>query len=88
MLRNYKDTDVKSGTDPQLPMNSFSKTKIQETHLVTGGGGYAGFWLGKRLAGRGHRVILVDVRAPVWSMMPGMEFQEVNVEIVYFVLLL
>lgn len=78
VLRNYKDTDVKSGTDPQLPMNSFSETKNQETHLVTGGGGYAGFWLGKRLAGRGHRVILVDVRAPVWAMMPGMEFQEVD----------
>ena len=36
----------------------------RERHLVTGGGGYAGFHLGKALAERGHSVILLDVKEP------------------------
>ena len=36
----------------------------RERHLVTGGGGYAGFHLGKALVERGHSVILLDVKEP------------------------
>ncbi|XP_060592780.1 short-chain dehydrogenase/reductase family 42E member 1-like [Ruditapes philippinarum] len=60
VLRSSKSTD---GSDLR-----------QEVHLVTGGGGYAGFWLGRNLAARGHRVILIDVRDPIWTLKENMKF--------------
>jgi len=50
----------------------------REVHLITGGGGFAGFWLGKRLAGNGHHVILVDIATPKWTLEDNMEFKQVN----------
>lgn len=80
-LRKKKDTDLHatSETDTKLKSGMLSDLKSQETHLVTGGGGYPGFWLGKRLASRGHKVILLDVREPTWTMKPGMEFLKVGI---------
>ena len=49
----------------------------QRTHVITGGGGYPGFSLGKELASQGHRVRLLDIKEPVWTMQPGMEFMKV-----------
>lgn len=46
----------------------------QEVHLVTGGGGYVGFWLGRKLAQQGHRVLLIDIREPTWTLQENMEF--------------
>ena len=71
VLRNQKVTE------PELLDES--KTKDQETHLITGARGHAGFWLGKRLAAAGHRVILVDLIEPIWTLKPGMEFHKVRV---------
>ncbi|XP_052267366.1 short-chain dehydrogenase/reductase family 42E member 1-like isoform X1 [Dreissena polymorpha] len=48
----------------------------QEVHLVTGGGGFAGSWLGRRLADQGHLVRLIDVCAPVSALKEGMEFNQ------------
>lgn len=42
--------------------------------MVTGGGGYPGFALGKKLAKEGHEVRLLDIREPVWTLEPGMTF--------------
>jgi nucleoside-diphosphate-sugar epimerase len=64
VLRSSKSTD---GSDLR-----------QEVHLVTGGGGYAGFWLGRNLAARGHRVILIDVRDPIWTLKENMKFMIVS----------
>ena len=36
----------------------------RECHLVMGGGGYAGFHLGKALTERGHDVVLFDIKEP------------------------
>ena len=55
-----------------------SKVSGREVHLITGGGGFAGFWLGKRLAGNGHHVILVDIATPKWTLEDNMEFKQVN----------
>ncbi|GFO23641.1 short-chain dehydrogenase/reductase family 42e member 1-like [Plakobranchus ocellatus] len=50
-------------------------TKQQkEIHVVTGGGGFPGFTLGKRLAQSGHHVKLLDISEPVWELEDGMEF--------------
>lgn len=46
----------------------------QELHLVTGGGGYSGFHLGKELARCGHKVKLVDIHAPLWPIPDGVQF--------------
>lgn len=68
-LRNNKRMDESfDGT-----ISSGSK---QEVHLVTGGGGFAGFWLGRNLAAHGHRVLLVDLREPIWTLKQNMEFFE------------
>ena len=48
-----------------------------EVHVVTGGGGFPGFSLGKKLAAEGHRVRLFDIKEPVWNMQSGMEFVQV-----------
>ncbi|KAL8586863.1 hypothetical protein ACOMHN_052739 [Nucella lapillus] len=45
-----------------------------ERHVITGGGGFPGFSLGKKLAGDGHSVVLLDIKEPVWTMRSGMEF--------------
>lgn len=66
-LRSKKVTDSVEG-----------ESTSQEVHLITGGGGFAGFWLGKRLAGQGHKVILVDVREPVWTTKENMVFRKVR----------
>ena len=70
MLRNKKDTTTGS---PGTRSNAST-----EVHLVTGGGGFPGFSLGKRLAGCGHRVILFDVKEPIWTVREGMEFVKVS----------
>ncbi|KAK7500861.1 hypothetical protein BaRGS_00007741 [Batillaria attramentaria] len=48
-----------------------------ELHVVTGGGGFPGFSLGKKLAEEGHRVRLMDIKEPVWILQKGMEFFKV-----------
>ena len=50
----------------------------RECHLVTGGGGYAGFHLGKALAERGHNVILLDVKEPVEDLPERTRFISVS----------
>ncbi|KAL5018392.1 hypothetical protein ScPMuIL_004114 [Solemya velum] len=47
--------------------------------LITGGGGYAGFNLGKKLSQQGYTVILFDIKEPLWSMLEGMVFHKGNI---------
>ncbi|OWF52098.1 short-chain dehydrogenase/reductase family 42E member 1-like isoform X1 [Mizuhopecten yessoensis] len=54
------------------------KSKL-EVHLITGGGGYPGYTLGKQLIGRGHQVILLDLREPKWTLMEGMAFVKASI---------
>ena len=49
---------------------------VSETHLVTGGGGYPGYRLGKALLQKGYNVVLFDIREPCDSV-EGMEFIKV-----------
>ena len=49
---------------------------VSETHLVTGGGGYPGYRLGKALLQKGYNVVLFDIREPSDSV-EGMEFIKV-----------
>ena len=86
-LRSQKDTESTNSNhdgDVQMQSEMATDSKSQETHLITGAGGHAGFWLGKRLASRGHKVILVDVKKPVWELKHGMEFQMVSILNVFF----
>lgn len=48
-------------------------------HLVTGGGGYPGFNLGKELAATGKQVILVDIIEPRWPLKENMKFIQCNI---------
>lgn len=48
--------------------------------LVTGGGGYFGFRLGKELASEGMTVILLDVNKPLWDIPDGAIFFQVILE--------
>lgn len=59
-------------------MSHQRKHRKQEVHLVTGGGGYPGYNLGKKLAELGHQVILFDLKAPVWPLKENMEFIQVQ----------
>ena len=80
--RSQKDTEFSNAShdgDVQIQSEMATDSKSQETHLITGAGGHAGFWLGKRFASRGHKVILVDVKKPVWELKQGMEFQMVSI---------
>ena len=56
VLRSSLTTDSATG--------DASESIPRERHLVTGGGGYAGFHLGKALAERGYNVTLFDVKEP------------------------
>ncbi|XP_078318967.1 short-chain dehydrogenase/reductase family 42E member 1-like [Crassostrea virginica] len=47
-------------------------------HLVTGGGGYPGFNLGRKLAQSGKQVILVDIIQPRWPLEENMKFIQCN----------
>lgn len=49
----------------------------KERHVVLGGGGYAGYHLGKALAEKGHDVVLFDVRQPDQSLAENMKFVKV-----------
>ncbi|XP_052762771.1 short-chain dehydrogenase/reductase family 42E member 1-like [Mya arenaria] len=69
VLRSKKVTDDGAANTSNSLLDSG-----QEVHLVTGGGGFAGFWLGRSLAEQGHKVMLVDVREPLWPLKPNMEF--------------
>lgn len=42
--------------------------------LVTGGGGYTGFFLGCRLVKLGNSVVLLDIKPPRWEMPEGTTF--------------
>ena len=46
--------------------------------LVTGGGGYFGFRLGRALASRGIPVILMDLHKPPWDTPDGAVFHQVR----------
>ncbi|ESO83455.1 hypothetical protein LOTGIDRAFT_197313 [Lottia gigantea] len=46
----------------------------KEVHVITGGGGYPGFCLGKQLIHDGHLVRLLDIREPTTDLLDGMEF--------------
>ncbi|KAL3877516.1 hypothetical protein ACJMK2_035213 [Sinanodonta woodiana] len=52
-----------------------------QTHLVIGGGGYVGFWLGKTLVKNGYHVLLIDLRPPIWTLHKDMEFIQVDITI-------
>ncbi|KAK3593618.1 hypothetical protein CHS0354_025510 [Potamilus streckersoni] len=57
-----------------------SKKDVRTTmHLITGGGGYVGFWLGKTLVKKGHHVLLIDLRPPIWTLHNDMEFIQVDI---------
>ncbi|XP_025112210.1 LOW QUALITY PROTEIN: short-chain dehydrogenase/reductase family 42E member 1-like [Pomacea canaliculata] len=45
-----------------------------QVHVVTGGGGFPGFSLGKKLAEKGHQVRLFDIKEPAWKLHEGMNF--------------
>uniref|UniRef100_A0A3B3UFG8 Short chain dehydrogenase/reductase family 42E, member 2 n=1 Tax=Poecilia latipinna TaxID=48699 RepID=A0A3B3UFG8_9TELE len=47
--------------------------------LVTGGGGYFGFRLGKELASEGMTVILLDVSKPLWDIPDGAIFLQSDI---------
>ncbi|XP_048760577.2 short-chain dehydrogenase/reductase family 42E member 1-like [Ostrea edulis] len=51
-----------------------SRDDLDDVHLVTGGGGYTGFKLGRRLAEIGKKVILVDIVPPKWPLIRNMSF--------------
>ncbi|XP_048762350.2 short-chain dehydrogenase/reductase family 42E member 1-like isoform X2 [Ostrea edulis] len=48
-------------------------------HVITGGGGYPGFHLGKKLAETGKTVILVDIIKPRWPLHENMSFIKCNI---------
>ena len=54
-----------------------SKTSQTELHVVTGGGGFPGYSLGKKLAEEGHDVRLLDIRPPKWDLKNNMSFIQV-----------
>ena len=56
---------------------------MKECHLVTGGGGYPGYHLGKRLAELGRDVVLLDIRPPLWPLLDRMKFVQVRLCIIY-----
>lgn len=58
-------------------MTANKSQKKAEIHVVTGGGGYAGFRLGKKLAEMGHLVRLIDVNEPKWDLPERTEFFKV-----------
>ncbi|XP_061175735.1 short-chain dehydrogenase/reductase family 42E member 1-like [Saccostrea echinata] len=58
---------------------SGSTTEPDRVHLVTGGGGYPGFNLGKKLAQNGKKVILVDIIKPRWPLEENMSFIQCNI---------
>ncbi|KAJ8318879.1 hypothetical protein KUTeg_003970 [Tegillarca granosa] len=60
-------------------MSHQRKHRKQEVHLVTGGGGYPGYNLAKKLAELGHQVILFDLREPVWPLKENMNFIQGNI---------
>jgi nucleoside-diphosphate-sugar epimerase len=49
-----------------------------KVHVITGGGGYPGFNLGKTLAERGKTVILVDIIEPIWPLHENISFIKVT----------
>ncbi|XP_061701234.1 putative short-chain dehydrogenase/reductase family 42E member 2 isoform X2 [Syngnathoides biaculeatus] len=49
------------------------------TVLVTGGGGYFGFRLGRELAGQGAAVILLDMSKPSWDIPDGAVFYQADI---------
>lgn len=49
-----------------------------QTVLVTGGGGYFGFRLGRALAAQGMSVILLDINKPSWEIPDGALFYQVR----------
>jgi nucleoside-diphosphate-sugar epimerase len=57
-----------------------SRDDMDDVHLVTGGGGYTGFKLGRRLAEIGKKVILVDIVPPKWPLTRNMSFVRVRME--------
>ncbi|CAG5127976.1 unnamed protein product [Candidula unifasciata] len=58
---------------------------VPEIHVVTGGAGFPGFSLGRRLAKKGHIVKLIDVKEPVLDLEEGMEFFKGNITDLEFV---
>lgn len=49
-----------------------------QVHLITGGCGYPGFNLAKKLAELGHKVRLFDVKESVWPLPENVEFVKVR----------
>ena len=58
-------------------MKTRSGGDARHVHLVTGGAGFPGFSLGKRLAQMGHRVRLLDINEPVWIIPEDIDFVKV-----------
>uniref|UniRef100_A0A3B3VPT0 Short chain dehydrogenase/reductase family 42E, member 2 n=1 Tax=Poecilia latipinna TaxID=48699 RepID=A0A3B3VPT0_9TELE len=52
---------------------------LHQDVLVTGGGGYFGFRLGKELASEGMTVILLDVSKPLWDIPDGAIFLQSDI---------
>uniref|UniRef100_A0A3B5LSA8 Short chain dehydrogenase/reductase family 42E, member 2 n=1 Tax=Xiphophorus couchianus TaxID=32473 RepID=A0A3B5LSA8_9TELE len=52
---------------------------LHQDVLVTGGGGYFGFRLGKELASEGMTVILLDVNKPLWDIPDGAIFLQSDI---------
>ena len=53
--------------------------QVSEVHVVTGGGGYVGLRLGRKLAEQGHQVMLFDVRKPVEKLPSNVQFVTVSI---------
>ncbi|XP_013412218.1 short-chain dehydrogenase/reductase family 42E member 1 [Lingula anatina] len=47
---------------------------VKEKHIVTGGGGYPGYRLGKALVAEGIQVVLFDIIEPCGELLESMEF--------------
>ncbi|XP_006011120.1 short-chain dehydrogenase/reductase family 42E member 1 isoform X2 [Latimeria chalumnae] len=60
-------------------MEALGQSKVKETVLITGGGGYFGRRLGCALHGKGVKVILFDVRNPIQSVPEGVQFVQGDV---------
>ena len=61
-----------------LRTESMPRGDAEEVHLVTGGGGYTGYKLGKKLTDIGKKVILVDIVPPSSPLTKNMSFVRVS----------
>ncbi|XP_041362474.1 short-chain dehydrogenase/reductase family 42E member 1-like isoform X1 [Gigantopelta aegis] len=60
-------------------MKTRSCRDSKNLHLVTGGAGFPGFSLGKKLSQMGHRVRLLDAKESAWIIPDNIDFVKVDI---------